>query len=80
DIHPGLEGAQFAAASNGVEVSVVEPGSPAAQRGLRPGDIVTAVNRQRIDTLEQLRSIAQDNRILFLLVQRDDRTLMLQIR
>ncbi len=80
DIHPGLEGAQFAAASNGVEVSVVEPGSPAAQRGLRPGDIVTAVNRQQIDTLEQLRSIAQDNRILFLLVQRDDRTLMLQIR
>lgn len=80
DIHPGLEGAQFAAASNGVEVSTVEPGSPAAQRGLRPGDIVTAVNRQRVDTLEQLRGIAQNNRILFLLVQRDDRTLMLQIR
>ena len=84
DIHPGLSGAAFAAASttseDGVEVTEVEPGSPAAQRGLRPGDIITAVNRNRVGNLQDLAAIAQNNRILFLLVQRGDRSLMLQIR
>ncbi len=84
DIHPGLQGAVFAAASttneNGVEVTEVAEGSPAAQRGLRAGDVITAVNRQVIRNLQDLSAIAQDNRILFLLVQRGDRSLMLQIR
>ncbi len=84
DIHPGLTGAQFAAASTssaaGIEVSSVETDSPAAQRGLRSGDIITAVNRRRVATIQQLSEIARNNRILFLLVQRGDRSLMLQIR
>lgn len=84
DIHPGLSGAVFAASSttseDGVEVTEVEPGSPAAQRGLRPGDLITAVNRNRVGNLQDLAAIAQNNRILFLLVQRGDRSLMLQIR
>ena len=84
DIHPGLEGAVFAAASttsdSGVEVAEVAQDSPAAQRGLRPGDIITAVNRSRVRSLQDLAAIAENNRILFLLVQRGDRSLMLQIR
>ena len=84
DIHPGLEGAQFSSAvtlsSNGVEVTAVEAGSPAAQRGLRAGDIITAVNRRRVQNLRQMRDIAQEGSILFLLVQRGDRSLMLRIR
>ena len=84
DIHPGLEGAVFAEASttsdSGVEVAEVAPGSPAAQRGLRPGDIITAVNRNLVRDLQDIASIAENNRILFLLVQRGDRSLMLQIR
>ena len=83
-IHPGLEGAQFATASasssGGIEVTEVEAGSPAAQRGLRAGDVITAVNRQPVQTLTQLREIAASNRILFLMVRRGDRQLMLQIR
>jgi len=84
DIHPGLEGATFASAStnttDGIEVADVESGSPAAQRGLRAGDVITAVNRQPVSNIQQLREIAGDNRILFLLVRRGERQLMLQIR
>ena len=84
DIHPGLAGASFAPAStssdSGVEVTNVEEGSPAAQRGLRGGDVITAVNRVLVRDLRDLQTIASNNRILFLLVQRGDRSLMLQIR
>ena len=84
EIHPGLVGAQFAEASeareNGVEVTAVEPGSPAAQRGLRAGDVITAINRRPVRSLAELNEIASSGRILFLLVQRGDRALMLQIR
>ena len=84
DIHPGLQGARFATSSasstGGVDVSEVEPGSAAAQRGLRAGDVIIAVNRQQVQNLQQLQTIADANRILFLLVQRGDRSLMLQIR
>ena len=84
DVHPGLAGASFAPASaesdSGVEVTAVEEGSPAAQRGLRAGDVITAVNRVLVRNLSDLSTIAQSNRILFLLVQRGDRSLMLQIR
>ena len=84
EIHPGPVGAQFAESSTardgGVEVTAVEPGSPAAQRGLRAGDIITAINRRPIRSLNELNEIASSSRILFLLVQRGDRALMLQIR
>jgi Do/DeqQ family serine protease len=84
DIHPGLEGAEFGSATTtgdaGIEVTSVAPGSPAAQRGLRAGDIITAVNRIPVHDLNQLRQIAGNSQILFLLVKRGDRALMLQIR
>jgi Do/DeqQ family serine protease len=84
DMHPGLQGARFATSSatatGGVDVTEVEPGSAAAQRGLLAGDVIVKVNRQPVETLQQLQEIADAYRILFLLVQRGDRSLMLQIR
>ncbi len=84
EIHPGLAGSLFASAATastgGIEVASVEPGSAAAQRGLRAGDVITAVNRQPVQDIQQLREVASANRILFLLVNRGDRPLQLQIR
>lgn len=84
EIHPGLTGALFASSSasssGGIDVIEVESSSPAAQRGLRAGDVIIQVNRRPVENLQRLQAIAAENRILFLLVQRGDRALMLQIR
>lgn len=84
EIHPGLSGSTFAANSttdaDGVEISEVQPGTPAAQRGLRTGDLITHVNRAPVRSLEDLREVASRYDILFLNVRRGDRALMFQIR
>ena len=81
DLHPGLEGAEFGSSSSrGIDVTSVVPDSPAAQRGLQAGDVITAANRREVSTLEDLGAIAATSSRLFLLVQRDDRAILLQIR
>jgi Do/DeqQ family serine protease len=84
DIHPGLDGAEFASSSTtstrGVQVTSVVPDSPAAQRGLRSDDIITAANRREVRSLEELAAVAAASNRLFLLVERGDRAILLQIR
>jgi len=84
EIHPGLAGSTFAASSttgtNGIEISNVQEGTPAAQRGLRTGDLITHVNRIHVLNLQDLREVASRYDILFLNVRRGDRALMFQIR
>lgn len=84
DIHRGLSGAEFRSTTvssvRGIEVSTVEEGSAAAQRGLRQGDVVLAVNRRRVESIGELIEAASNSQILFLTVQRGNRQLMLQIR
>jgi Do/DeqQ family serine protease len=81
DLHPGLEGAEFGTSSaRGIDVTSVVPDSPAAQRGLQTGDVITAANRREVSSLEDLGAIAAASSRLFLLVQRDDRAILLQIR
>ena len=82
DIHPGLVGAQFSSSASkaGVEVTDVESGSPADQRGLEKGDLIVAVNRMRVENIQQLESIAQNNDILYLMFERENRTLILRIQ
>jgi len=84
DVHPGLEGAEFAESSasstRGIEVTSVVVDSPAEQRGLQGGDIITAANRREVRNLEELAEIAARSSRLFLLVQRGDRAILLQIR
>lgn len=82
DIHRGLEGAEFADADNagGVVVRGVEAGSPAAQAGLRPNDIILGVNRVRVANLGQLREGAQGQNSLVLNIRRGNNVLLLPVR
>lgn len=84
DIHPGLAGARFASATStgtrGIEVVEVTEGSPAAQRDVRAGDIITAANRIPVDTVAELAEVARGSNIVFLYIIRGDRTLLRQIR
>lgn len=84
DIHRGLAGASFGSTATtgsgrGVEVTAVAPGSPAAQRGLQVGDVITEVNRRDVNNVRELREAAQDNNILFLRILRENRVLLLRI-
>ncbi len=64
ELDPRLQGVSFseldpALRGQGVGVSAVQPGSRAAQAGLRAGDVVVAVGNQRIPSLNTLRGLAR---------------------
>jgi Do/DeqQ family serine protease len=88
DIHPNLAGAEFGDydgtgqdfTDRGVIVTSVEPGSPAFLRGLRANDIIIAVNRDRVRTLNDLAEAAEGQSLLVLALRRGPRDLLLQIR
>jgi Do/DeqQ family serine protease len=78
-----FEGAELADSSGGVPgllVTRVDPGSPAAERGLRPGDIVTKVNRVRVRTLADAIPLMADARAIILEVQRGNRSQLILMR
>ena len=84
-----LEGALFSDVEPGflrdgegaVGVLEVVPGSPAWQSGLREGDLILSVNRQRIGNLDELReAAAKSDKALLLNILRGDRALFLVIQ
>jgi Do/DeqQ family serine protease len=80
-----FEGAELVdnAGPNGVAgllVARVDPGSPAADRGLRPGDVITKVNRVRVRTLAEAVPVMQDARAIILEVQRGSRSQLILMR
>ena len=85
DLETIFEGAEIVdnSSSNGVAgllVTRVEPNSPAADRGLQQGDIITKVNRVRIRTLAEAIPIMEDARAIMLEVQRGDRSSIILMR
>ena len=88
EIHPALAGAEFenytggdkGYPDTGVLVSSVEPGSPAAQRGLRGDDIITTLNQRRVHNVRELSELAEGQSLLILGLRRGQRELLLQIR
>lgn len=81
-LHPMLQGATLNNSENGVEVSALESNSAAAQIGLRQGDIITGVNRQRVTNLAELRRLLEkrDGSVAALYIQRGNEQLYILIR
>jgi len=76
-----VEGALPNGREGGVRVVEVKPGSPADRVGLRKDDIIISVNRQRVRTLDDMRSILKGYRHAILLnILRGNGALFLVIR
>ena len=80
-----FEGAELVdnASPNGVPgllVARVDPNSPSAERGLRPGDIITKVNRVRVRNLAEAVPVMEDARAIILEVQRGSRSQLILMR
>ena len=68
------------AATRGVVVTAVQPGSRAADAGLRVGDVIEEVDRRGVDTIDALRTaLNQGTRPALMLVHRGDATLFLTV-
>ena len=65
----------------GVIAAEVEPGSRAARNGIRPGDVIVAVNRRRVRNAEELeKAFEQTGRVLALNIVRGNGQLFIVIR
>jgi serine protease DegQ len=64
----------------GLLVVRVDPGSPAAERGLRPNDIITKVNRVRVRSMPEALAVMQDARAIILEIQRGTRSQLILMR
>ncbi|HUK00946.1 MAG TPA: DegQ family serine endoprotease [Steroidobacteraceae bacterium] len=81
DIHQGLEGASFTDApdAGGAVVRSVDPGSPAAQAGLRASDIIVGVNQSKVGSVQQLKERAQSTPTLVLEVRRGNAIVLVPV-
>jgi Do/DeqQ family serine protease len=64
----------------GLLVTRVDPGSAAFERGLRPGDVITKVNRVRVRTLAEAVPVMADARTIILEIQRGNRSQLILMR
>ncbi|HZO23734.1 MAG TPA: DegQ family serine endoprotease [Steroidobacteraceae bacterium] len=81
-IHRDFEGAALVDApdSGGALVRSVEPGSAAAQVGLRSNDVIVGANRGRVTNLQQLRDRAKASSVLVLEVRRGNTIVLIPLR
>lgn len=74
---------EWDATEHGVVISSVQPGSPAAEVKLRPGDLIKEINRQKIQNLKDYNQALQrvkKGESLLLLVKRGDRTFYVALK
>jgi Do/DeqQ family serine protease len=81
-IHKAFEGATLADAPDegGALIKNVEPGSAAAQSGLRNNDVIVGANRGKVTNLQQLRERAKGAAVLVLEVRRANTIILVPLR
>jgi serine protease Do/serine protease DegQ len=81
-IHKAFEGATLTDAPDGggALVKSVDPGSAAAQSGLRNNDIIMGANRGRVTNVQQLRERAKGASVLVLEVRRGNSVIIIPLR
>ena len=81
-IHKAFEGATLTDApeGGGALVKSVEPGSAAAQSGLRNNDVIMGANRGRVTNVQQLRERAKGASVLVLEVRRGSSVIIIPLR
>ena len=83
-LDPAFEGAELTDNGSGkvpgILVANVDPGSPAADRGLRSGDVITKVNRVRVHNLGEAKRVVEGARSIILEVQRGSRNQLILMR
>jgi serine protease Do/serine protease DegQ len=81
-IHKSFEGAVLGDApdAGGALVRSVEPGSAAAQAGLRADDVIVGANRGRVSSVHELRERARGAAVLVLEVRRGATVLLVPLR
>jgi serine protease Do/serine protease DegQ len=89
NVHAKLSGATFGDIEpsapyygkvDGIVVYSVKRGSAAWQAGLRANDIITSVNRQRIESLEQFKPLAHSSESLLLNIIRQGNAMFLLLK
>jgi serine protease Do/serine protease DegQ len=84
DLDPAFDGAEIVpndpAGTPGLLVARVEPDSPADLQGLRPGDVITRVNRVAVRTMADATQLVQGARSIILTVQRGNREQLILLR
>ncbi len=81
-IHKAFEGATLVDApdSGGALVKAVDPGSAAAQVGLRNNDVIIGANRSKVSSVQQLRERAKNSAVLVLEVRRNKAIVLIPLR
>ena len=82
-LHRMLDGAAFENNNQGDGITVFEvaENSPAAAVGLKKGDVINGINRQRINNIGELRSYLNDHKGVFALnILRNNTSLFLMMR
>jgi serine protease Do/serine protease DegQ len=80
ELFEGAEIVDAPAATPGLLVRRVDQGSPAADRGLRPGDIITKINRVRVKSMADAKPLLRDARSVIVEVQRGGRSQLILMR
>lgn len=80
-LHPMLQGATLNNGGQGVEITELASNSIAEQIGLRQGDVIVGVNRQRVTNLSELRQILTGSQgVAALYIRRGEEDLYILLR